>query len=309
MSPSLAVLALILSTMATAVVTWLALSASRLAHERIHRARLAAIEADRLAALTRQSFMDNAHHELKTPLQVINGHLEMLLATGLSGEQETMATQALGATARLTVLVQGLLDLTALADGSYPIHHGWVDLRSLLEETALGYGEAARAKGLALSVEDGLGQTTVWTDGPALQRILHLLLDNALACTDSGQIIIRAESQFEANGVVLSLEVDDSGSGLPEGFEASLAKPFLEGQKALSRPGAMGLGLPLASGLVKALGGELSLAPLRPGTRARIRLSLPATPSREGTSRVGDGVNGLLPDPHSLNPEKYPETP
>ncbi len=268
-----------------------------------------ALEAEQRATASRQTFMDNAHHELKTPLQVIDGYLGMLRTTSLTEPQEEMVARATTSTARLTTLIQGLLDLTALADGSYPIHYEWVDLRHLAAETLAAFESTAREKGLRLSMEDELGPTTAWTDGPVIQRILNLLLENALASTETGEIVLRATSHLEGSAMALTLEVDDTGKGLPLGAESALTQPFLDGQKPLSHPGSLGLGLPLATGLAKALGGELTLARLLPGTRARVRLTQPAARPHQGTGREGFGANDLLSDPASMNPESSPEMP
>ncbi len=275
MPPGKLLLIVVLTSVGLLASVWLALFAVVQAKNRMLREHRRTLEAERRAALARQAFMDNAHHELKTPLQIIQGNLDILESMVREPELQKCLQRSQTASKRLLTLIQGLLDLTDLSDGTYPIHPTAVDLQRHFEDLAAEASLLSRAKGLGFQSEIDLPLPAAWVDVHCLDRALRLLLDNALAYTSQGELNLRVFTSPEGTAMELVVELDDTGPGLPEGQEAAGLEPFLAEAQPLSRPGFLGLGLPLASGLVRRMGGRLELHRLFPGTRARIQLTLP----------------------------------
>ncbi|HJV23588.1 MAG TPA: HAMP domain-containing sensor histidine kinase [Holophagaceae bacterium] len=277
MSEPQILLTFLLATGVMGVLIWAALGAFVSAKRRIVAEQQKTFEAERQAARARQAFMDNAHHELKTPLQIIQGNLDILTSLAKEPELQKYLQRSQGASRRLHTLIQGLLDLTDLSDGTYPLRSSPVDLRQRLEDLATEASLQARAKGLTFRTELDLPLVAAWMDAPCLERALGLLLDNALAYTEQGEIVFRARTRPEGTAMALVVEIDDTGPGLPAAQEGTSLAPFLSGAQPLSRPGFLGLGLPLTAGLVRRMGGRLELHRLFPGTRARVSLTVPVT--------------------------------
>ncbi|HJV91236.1 MAG TPA: HAMP domain-containing sensor histidine kinase [Holophagaceae bacterium] len=277
MPPGKLLLIVVLTSVGLLTSVWLALFAVVQAKNRMLREQRRTLEAERRAAIARQAFMDNAHHELKTPLQIIQGNLDILESLAKEPELQKYLQRSQVASKRLLTLIQGLLDLTDLSDGTYPLRPAAVDLHPYLEDLAAEAALLAHAKGLAFRSELDLPLHAAWMDAPCLERALKLLLDNALAYTPQGEVVFRARTRPEGTALALVVEIDDTGPGLPTGQGGASLEPFLSGAQPLSRPGFLGLGLPLAAALTRRMGGRLELNPLFPGTRARVSVTLPIT--------------------------------
>ncbi len=268
------VLSYLLGALALLALGGLALFAVGHAKDRIIAEQRKALEAEQRLRRTQAVFTDNAHHELKTPLQILSGYLHILQNLDPSPEQAEMLGRAETATRRLQNLVQDLLDFTALHQGSLSIQPEWMDLEPHLRALAADYGARATAKGLAFHADGDSLPAPLRCDGTRLQRVLAALLDNALTFTPKGAIQMRWTTRRGPGPCTLRFEVTDSGYGLPNDWPR-LLEPF---EQDTSHPyriqSGLGLGLPLAAGLIRTMGGRLGLTPLPVGTRAWLEVEL-----------------------------------
>jgi two-component system sensor histidine kinase/response regulator len=262
------VLSFTLATLVTLAIGSLALFAVAHAKNRIILEQRRALETEQRLRRAQEAFSDNAHHELKTPLQILSSHLHMLGLTNLDAEQAELLSRADGASRRLQSLVQDLLDLTALHQGSLRIRPSLEDLESHLRILVADYEVQATAKGLAFHAEQGSLPAPVVCDSSHLSRALSALLENAVRFTEAGSVRVRWTARSEAGFCRLRVEVEDTGLGLPADW-SRLLQPFEQGEVHPHRvQKGLGLGLPLAAGLLKAMGGQLGLAPRSTGTLA-----------------------------------------
>ena len=82
-------------------------------------------------------------------------------------------------------------------------------------------------------------------------------------------------ARFAGRGREIRFEIEDEGPGLPPDWER-LLKPFEQEERSLRRRrGGLGIGLPLAAGLIQLMGGRMGLAPLAIGTLAWVEVRLP----------------------------------
>lgn len=268
------VLIFVLATIAVVMLAWLALFSVVSAKSRIIREQRKSLEAEQRLRRAQSAFTDNAHHELKTPLQILSGHLYMLRMHDPTPEQERLLSQAETATRRLQSLVQDLLDFTALHNGSLRIHARLMDLETNLQALIDDYSARAVAKGLTFHTKQDPLAGPVVCDGPRLQRALATLLENAVRFTATGSIQANWTVHREAGRCHLRFEVADTGPGLPTDWPL-LLQPFEQGAVQPHRvQEGLGLGLPLAAGLLRAMGGQMGLAPQAVGTLAWAEISL-----------------------------------
>lgn len=262
------VLIYVLSVLLLMLVGSLAFYAMSSAKSRIIREQRRALETEQRLRRAQEAFTDNAHHELKTPLQILSGHLYMLRMYDPNPDQEKILSHAEAATRRLQSLVQDLLDFTAIQQGGLRIRPELMDLGSHLKELVVDYQRQAAAKGLAFQVEAEPLPIPVACDGPRLRRALAALLDNAVRFTMAGSIQVRWTLRQEVGGCRLRFEVQDTGVGIPADW-LRLLQPF---EQEAAHPHrvqeGMGLGLPLAAGLLQAMGGQMGLVPGPSGTLA-----------------------------------------
>lgn len=264
----------VLSTTVVVVLVWLTLFSVVSAKTRIIREQRRALEAEQRLRQAQEAFTDNAHHELRTPVQILLGQLQMLRDLDPTVEQRALVEQALRSTGQLAHLVQGLLDLSSLHQGTLTCRPAPADLGAHLAEMARCFEAGARAKGLEFRLAlDPLPQPLV-CDVPRLSQALEALLDNALGFTERGAVGFRLKVAQAGHTWRLRFEIEDQGRGLPPDWER-LLKPFEQEEKALHRRrGGLGLGLPLAAGIIELLGGRLGLQPLSQGTLAWVDIDL-----------------------------------
>jgi signal transduction histidine kinase len=219
-------------------------------------------------ALERQ-FLMTVSHELRTPLTAIRGHVDAL-REGLAEDPEARAAslEVVKAEAdRLERLVGDLLDLAKLDAHRFTLTEDEVDLARLVETAYLTRAEEAKQRRIAYD-RVGEGAPVIHTDGDRVLQIVSNLLDNAFAWTPDGGRIRVALAQ--ANGTV-SVAVEDTGPGIPEGERERIFRPFYSGDES----DGTGLGLAIARELANALGGRLELES-RVGKGSRFELVLPA---------------------------------
>jgi len=269
------VLSYLLGVLALLAFGGLALFAVAHAKNRIIAEQRKALEAEQRLRQAQAAFTDNAHHELKTPLQIISGHLHILAALEPTREQAEVLARAEAATRRLQDLVQDLLDFTALHQGTLALRPELTDLEPHLKVLATDYGARATAKGLAFQVEGDTLPAPVLCDGTRLGRALAALLDNAIKFTPSGAIRVRWTVHRASGRCSLRFEVADTGHGLPEDWPRLLAPFEQEAAHPHQVHSGLGLGLSLAAGFLRAMDGRMGLTPLPSGTLAWAELDLP----------------------------------
>jgi signal transduction histidine kinase len=243
----------------------------RLGHDEVGEVAQA-LEAMRVRLLAqqrgRQAFLSTASHELRTPLAALSGTVELLgeeLARGapdLDAARDRAAAAA-RQTARLTALAVDLLDLGRL-EADAPLRSEPVDLDELVRTVAR---EFARAD-IAVASPGG-----VWAraDPVAVARILRVLLDNALR-HGAGPV----EVSLAGAGDGALLVVADAGPGIPAPERERIFGRFERGSAGAATPG-FGLGLAIARGLARRMGGDVRAQAAPRG--ARLAVTLPGCPA------------------------------
>jgi two-component system sensor histidine kinase BaeS len=200
-----------------------------------------------------RDFLLSVSHELRTPLTTIKGYAEALAdgVVGVDGAQRAGATM-LDEAARLDRLIADLLVLARLEAADLPIEIMDVDLTDLVRSAGEAWGSRAAAAGLVLRVDIPAFRVPVRTDPGRLRQILDGLLENALRVVPAGAPLVLA---MPGPGMV---EVRDGGPGFTDD---DLAVVFDRGALSARYRGVRkvgsGLGLALASRLIRRLGGTI----------------------------------------------------
>ena len=274
MSENQLVLSYLLGVVSLLAIGGLAIFAIASAKDRIIREQRRALEAEQHLRLAQEAFTDNAHHELRTPVQVLAGHLQMARDLGTTEEQIAILDRARETAARLGHLVQGLLDLASLAQGTLTLRPGPTDLGSHLAQLGKRLEGQAGIKGLEAKVALAPLPVPLVCDAVRLSQALGVLLDNAVGFTERGAVGFRMTARPGGSAWTLRFEIEDEGPGLPPDWER-LLNPFEQEERSLRRRrGGLGIGLPLAAGLIQLMGGRMGLRPLATGTLAWVELRL-----------------------------------
>src|ERR687892_700346 len=226
---------------------------------------------ERLAQSQRRerTFLMVVSHELRTPVTAIRGHVEAL-REGLAEDAEAReaSLEVIRAeTERLARLVGDVLDLARLDARRFTLEQDEVEMPRLLEQAYQAFSEEARRRGIEYE-RTFQAEPVIHTDGDRVLQIVSNLLGNAFSWTPDGGKI---ELTLAAGNGTVAVSVADSGPGIAREERERIFRPFY------TRDGSgTGLGLPIARGLARALGGELGLQS-ELGRGSRFELRLPAS--------------------------------
>jgi signal transduction histidine kinase len=241
-------------------------------NRRLRRANEELTEADRLKA----QFVQNVNHEMRTPIAVLQGYLEILTDADGAGELQRRALEAMRVqVGRLTRMVQDLLEYSALAHGQARAPLEPVDAAAAVERCA-----AERRPGVLGSLRtievDLPGPVPAALGEPRrIARALDALVDNAVRFTPPGsRIVLRAATLERDGGRWVRIEVQDDGPGIPPERLERLFEAFRQGDGSSTREvGGLGLGLALAREQAESMDGRLE-AESAPGRGTTFRLLL-----------------------------------
>jgi signal transduction histidine kinase len=218
----------------------------------------------RASLLQRQErFLHDASHELRTPVTIARGHLEVHRRTNGNAAHEIDV--ALDELQRIEQILDRLL-LLAKADQPDFVTFEEVDLEPYLEDVFMRWSEVApRAWNLGPLVAG-----TLTVDPEGLRAALDALLENAVKYTESGDTI-ELRSRASAGGVVI--EVADGGEGVPREALAQIFERFARADAARTRAkGGVGLGLAIVDAIAKAHGGRCTVKNPQSGATFALRL-------------------------------------
>lgn len=228
----------------------------------------------------RQDFVANASHELKTPLASIKAYTETLLGGALHDDEVNVhfLHQIDEQADRLDRLIFDLLSLARLESGQEVYQHTPLNLAEAARACAEAHRDRAEALGLTFVLDlDRLEDSAqVVADEEAIRQILDNLIDNAIKYTpEGGSVQVRGGSEAEAEGTV-TLEVIDTGVGIPRQDLPRVFERFYRVDKARSRElGGTGLGLSIVKHLVQSLDGQIFVASrIGMGSTFTVRLPL-----------------------------------
>jgi len=227
----------------------------------------------------RAEFVSIASHELKTPINVIIGYLE-LLQEGIYGEltpnqKEVLRTINKQAQA-LTRLVKRLLDVSRFEASGGKLDVREVNLQRLLTTLESSFTVLANQRDIAFSVDHGQGlPSKVYWDEDRINEVLGNLLSNAFKFTPRGGRVALSVAPVHDN---VAITVSDAGAGISaEHLPHIFDKFFQADNQAQAATKGTGLGLAIAKEIVEAHGGEITVES-RVGEGTTFVVTLPIEP-------------------------------
>ena len=202
-------------------------------------------------------FVENASHELRTPVAILKAELDLSLHRARSQDELRAAlTSASEEADHLARLAEDMLVLSRAHGGRLPLHPSSISLPELLEDQARHFEARAAEAGVRVEVRAPQGELRI--DRIRLRQALDGLLDNALGHTEPGGTIVL---WGERRAGLVRLGVEDTGCGFRPEFLPHAFEPFSR-HAADGRDGA-GLGLAIVRAIAEAHGGTV-----RAGNRA-----------------------------------------
>jgi two-component system sensor histidine kinase TctE len=238
------------------------------------------IERHREISQARRAFIDDASHQMRTPLTT----LATQLGYALRETDPTLQREALLALrTQLDETVRQTNQMLSLARAdSAELQAELVDAHTLAEAVARSAWPLAREQGLDLGFEPADAPAWVAAQPALLSEALSNLLHNATRYTPrGGQVTVRVA----ARGHEVGFLVLDSGPGMPAAELARAGERFFRGSRV--GPTGSGLGLAIVRSIAQRHGGRLHLDSPGEGGGLTAALILPATPAPQGLSQAG----------------------
>lgn len=241
----------------------------------LQRAKDAAEAANR----AKDEFLSVMNHELRTPLNVILMRTEIVQSEmygALTPKQKSSLELILRSAHQLLSIIDDILDLVAIENGRIKPLVRRVSLRAVCTQSLQLISDVAQKKAIQiqpLNVEETL---SIYSDERRLIQILEKLLKNAVKFSAEGaQIGLHVEEDPGVDGI--RIVVWDTGIGIAAEDMKRLFQPFVQIEHSLTRrhEGA-GVGLTIASRLIKLLGGSIAVESTV-GAGSRFIITLPRT--------------------------------
>ncbi|MBQ3749334.1 MAG: amino acid permease [Kiritimatiellae bacterium] len=250
------------------------------------------LEAEKSAGKSRSYFFSTMSHDIRTPLNAMIGYSEMLkMGFKTDAEREQAVDSILVSGKALLRLVDHVLDFSKLESGSLEI----IPVHTAASKLIGDIVESFRASNTNAALEvrcRAEGLPALMVDPQRIGQLLLNLVSNAVKFTKAGHVEVRArfDSSDGASGT-LRIEVEDTGCGIGKEDMELIMSPYEKVSAKEARHGGTGLGLALCNQLVKAMGGEISVASAR-GKGSTFTVAIPdvkvsAEMTEEG---VGEGV-------------------
>lgn len=218
-----------------------------------------AVEYDKI----RTEFFANLSHELRTPINVILGTLQLIelkLKDVPLNEKDTYKRYSRTMKQncyRLIRLINNLIDVTKIDAGYFELHLNNCNIVNIVEEITLSVAEYVENKGITLLFDTEIEEKILACDGDKIERIILNLISNAIKFTEpGGSILVNIYDKGES--VVIS--VKDTGIGIPADKHKQIFERFVQVDKSLTRNReGSGIGLSLVKSLVEMHQGEIQV--------------------------------------------------
>jgi signal transduction histidine kinase len=233
---------------------------------------------------TQRRFLQDASHQLRTPITIALGHAE-LLARGLTGRQEGHDIQViLGELSRLSRIAERLLVIAAAEDPEF-LHPEPVSLDGFTMEILRRWRPTANRRWQL----GRLDKVTTQADKERLGLAIDALLENAVRHTGDGDVI-KLSVMAAGAGLPVRMVVSDAGQGIPDEQLQHIFDRFRSGDSG--HPRGTGLGLALVRAVARAHGGEV-LVRSRPGQGSEFELLLATGPPAFPAGMTAGGPAGV----------------
>ncbi|NLT63340.1 MAG: HAMP domain-containing histidine kinase [Clostridiales bacterium] len=219
-------------------------------------------------------FISSVSHELRTPLTAITGWSETLMYDPeIKGDSQRGIAIISKEAARLTKMVEELLEFTRIQDGRFNLNIEQLDVEAELEDSIFAYGELLRQKDMDIEYTPSSQPVpNIPGDPERLRQVFLNILDNATKYGRDGKII---EVSIDRQSDYVVIRVRDHGPGIPPTELPFVKKKFYKGS---SKERGSGIGLAVCDEIVTRHGGDLIIENAE-GGGVRVTVRLPVSRS------------------------------
>lgn len=221
----------------------------------------------------REQLIATVSHDLKTPLNTIQGFSELIGIGGVTEKQNYYLSNIKSSSVYINQLVNDLLDFSKIEAGKIQLENSIFELDKLIIEVAESIQSLYPSKPITLQFElDSIATLSLESDALRIRQILSNLIGNAYKFTEKG--FIKIEANY--NQKQLTIVVQDSGIGIEKSKLNLIFNEFTQADKSIEKKyGGTGLGLTICKKLAEFLKGDLTVeSEVNKGSA--FRLTLPA---------------------------------
>ena len=210
---------------------------------------------------SREQFMATVTHDLRSPLNTVEGYTDLLQNTSLNSTQTHYLKQLKSSSAYILRLVNDLLDMAKLEAGKMSIEILPFNPRNLIEDTVQNTIPARPSEAVEIKVEiDEALNRPVKSDPFRIRQILTNLVTNAIKFTEQGEVKVTAELNNAGIRSRLILSVKDTGIGISAKKKEQIFEEFSQEDSSIEkRFGGSGLGLAITKKLTELLKGDIKV--------------------------------------------------
>ncbi len=207
-------------------------------------------------------FLSNVSHELRTPINMVIGISEVALGKELSPDIRADMSSIKMAGKRLSSQINNMLDYTEIVAGTLTPSKKEYMITSVLNDVITMTALQSNRQHLELVFDiDPKMPAALVGDVEKISHVLKILVENSIKFTEEGGINVRIGCRRESYGANLIIDIRDTGIGMTSSQITQMYDVFYQADSGSSRlVGGLGLGLPIAQGLLNAMGGFLHFA-------------------------------------------------
>ena len=201
-------------------------------------------------------FLSNVSHELRTPINMVIGISEVALGKELPPDIRADMSSIKMAGKRLSNQINNLLDYTEIVEGTLiPAKKDYM-ITSVLNDVITMTALQSNRQHLELVFDiDPKVPAVLVGDADKISHVLKILVENSIKFTEEGGVNVRIRCRRESYGINLIVDIRDTGIGMTGSQLTQMYDAFYQGDSGSSRfAGGLGLGLPIAQGLLNAMG-------------------------------------------------------
>jgi signal transduction histidine kinase len=222
-----------------------------------------------------ESFVQDASHELKTPLTIIQTNLDTVIDDPKATQKELKEAinKALNGVKELRTLTNYLLDLTV----NQEVEYKKTDINDLISLQVKNLKPIAKKMGVELNWDGLKGDAFVMADELTLGRAIFNIIENAIKYSDKNLNGVKpfVKISFEKTQNNAIIKISDNGVGIPKEFQAKIFKRFFRTEKSRNKKlGGFGLGLAISKKTINDLGGKIEVISQKNDTTFTITLPL-----------------------------------
>jgi signal transduction histidine kinase/CheY-like chemotaxis protein len=199
----------------------------------------------------KSTFLNHVSHELKTPLNGIQGVLSLLLDDSLEEEQKESVQQGLHKAEDLSDMLENLIEFSAFEAGAVSARMEDIPLSTIVDDVVVRAQQLLKNQNV-FHHPDNVPNIVVRTDGRKVSRIMGILLHNAFKYTKKGRVSL----ELDLKPREVSIAILDTGRGIPPDFLEKLRR---QDYAQTSRTDGLGLGLALAYKFAELLAARIDI--------------------------------------------------